>query len=75
MQECITVSIYDFNKADWNNLNRFIALKSRDAHFYSTVVEIALERSKDLLFNAMSIYITNKLIFLYLKLAAVNVIP
>ena len=58
-QHCRNVSwlAYNFNKAEWNNLNRCIALKNGDAHFYSTDVETAWVRLKDLLFNAMNIYI------------------
>ena len=51
---------YDFNKADWFNLNRYIALKNGDAHFYSTNIETAWARLKDLLTQAMEIYIPKK---------------
>ena len=39
-QQCSNVSwlAYDFNKADWNNLNRFVALKNGDAYFYSPLI-------------------------------------
>ena len=35
----LVYSSYNFNKADWHNLNRFIALKNGDAHFYSANTE------------------------------------
>ena len=48
---------YDFNKADWF---RFITLKNGDAHYYSTNVETVWVRLKDLLSQAMEVYIPKK---------------
>ena len=70
-QQCRNVSqlAYDFNKADWNNIDRFIVLKNGDAHFYSIDVEIAWARLKDLMFNAMNIYIPKNNIVLKIGLS------